>query len=173
VPGQAGEIAEPRTSFDRFAEATSRFVSQAAFFVIAVILVILVIVWVPTIAVFQSVDTWQLVLNTVTSVLAFLLIALLQNSERRYDLALHRKVDALVASLTLLVRYELKLRGQSEDLEQALAHLDAVQAQQDTLKGSQPKRNRSGPASRAERRARPARAPTGVRRIAGGNRSRP
>jgi len=42
---------------------------------------ILVAVWVPTIFLFHSVDTWQLVLNTVTSVLAFLLIALLQNSE--------------------------------------------------------------------------------------------
>ena len=39
----------------------------------------------PTIWIFHSVETWQLVHNTVTSVLAFLLIALLQNSERRYD----------------------------------------------------------------------------------------
>jgi hypothetical protein len=59
--------------------------SEAGFFTISAILA----VWVPTIFFFDSVDTWQLVLNTVTSVLAFLLIALLQNSERRYDRALH------------------------------------------------------------------------------------
>jgi low affinity iron permease len=46
---------------------------------------------------FRSVDTWQLVINTATSVLAFLLVALLQNSERRYDRALHEKVDALAS----------------------------------------------------------------------------
>jgi low affinity Fe/Cu permease len=39
------------------------------------------------------------VINTLTSVLAFLLIALLQNSERRYDDALHQKIDTISASL--------------------------------------------------------------------------
>ena len=67
-----------------------------AFFTAAVALVLL---WIPLIFVFQSVDTWQLVLNTVTSVVAFWLIALLQNTERRGDRALHRKIDALAAAL--------------------------------------------------------------------------
>jgi low affinity Fe/Cu permease len=58
-----------------------------------------VLIWMPTIFLFRSVDTWQLMINTLTSVLAFLLIALLQNSERRYDEALHDKVDALAAGL--------------------------------------------------------------------------
>jgi hypothetical protein len=58
-----------------------------------------VVIWLPTILIFSSVDTWQLVINTMTSVLAFLLIALLQNSERRYDEALHRKIDALAAGV--------------------------------------------------------------------------
>jgi len=39
------------------------------------------------------------VINTATSVLAFLLVALLQHSERRYDAALHYKVDALARGL--------------------------------------------------------------------------
>jgi low affinity Fe/Cu permease len=106
--------------FDQFAEIASRFVSQAAFFVLSVILVA---VWAPTIALFHSVDTWQLVLNTVTSVMAFLLIALLQNSERRYDIALHRKVDTLAAALAVLIRRELDgehSRRVLEDLERAI-----------------------------------------------------
>jgi uncharacterized membrane protein len=60
-------------AFDRFAEAVSRFVSRGAFFTIALLAVL---VWMPTIFAFESVDTWQLVINTLTSVLAFLLIAL-------------------------------------------------------------------------------------------------
>jgi low affinity Fe/Cu permease len=88
------------TTFDRFAEHATRFVSQGLFFTICFLVVV---VWMPTILIFQSVDTWQLVINTLTSVLAFLLIALLQNSERRYDEALHRKIDALAAAVAALV----------------------------------------------------------------------
>jgi low affinity Fe/Cu permease len=69
-----------RSFFDRFAEGLSRFASQGAFFTICLIVVV---IWLPTIVLFESIDTWQLVINTMTSVLAFLLIALLQNSERR------------------------------------------------------------------------------------------
>jgi low affinity Fe/Cu permease len=43
------------------------------------------------------------VINTLTSVLAFLLIALLQNSERRYDDALHHKIDAIATGLADLM----------------------------------------------------------------------
>jgi low affinity Fe/Cu permease len=86
---------QPVNRFDRFAEAVSQFVSQGVFFTAAVIVVLL---WLPTILFISSIDTWQLVINTLTSVLAFLLIALLQNSERRYDDALHRKIDTIAAA---------------------------------------------------------------------------
>ena len=92
-----------QTRFDRFAEATSRFVSEAAFFIVSVVVVV---VWLPTIVVFNDVNTWQLVINTATSILAFLLVALLQNSERRYDLALHRKVDAIARGLVTLMEHQ-------------------------------------------------------------------
>jgi low affinity Fe/Cu permease len=88
------------TTFDRFAEAMSRFVSKGAFFALCVVMVI---VWVPTIVLFGNTETWQLVLGTVTGVLAFWLIALLQNAERRYDEALHRKIDTLAAGLADLM----------------------------------------------------------------------
>jgi low affinity Fe/Cu permease len=87
-------------AFDRFAEASSRFVSEGAFFAISVLVVV---IWIPTIFLFDSVDTWQLVMNTVVSVLAFLLIALLQNSERRYDAALHIKIDSVLTGLADLM----------------------------------------------------------------------
>src|SRR5918995_6374780 len=95
VPRQA-----QRTAFDRFAEAATHFVSHGLFFTVSVVLVA---IWIPTIVLFESIDTWQLVINTFTSVLAFLLIALLQNAERRYDEALHHKMDAMVAGLADLM----------------------------------------------------------------------
>jgi low affinity Fe/Cu permease len=109
-----------RSFFDRFAEASSQFVSKGAFFTICVLVVV---VWMPTIAFFESVDTWQLVINTMTSVLAFLLIALLQNSERRYDEALHHKIDALAAGLADLMEHET-----DADRERLTRHIDELRA---------------------------------------------
>jgi low affinity Fe/Cu permease len=109
-----------RTAFDRFAEAATHFVSHGLFFTVSVLLVA---IWIPTIAFFESVDTWQLVINTFTSVLAFLLIALLQNSERRYDEALHHKIDALTAALADLMEHQ-----REPDPELLSRHIDELRA---------------------------------------------
>jgi low affinity Fe/Cu permease len=49
--------------------------------------VLVVVLWVPTLWVLPSVDTWQLVINTVTTIITFLLVALLQNTQLRADQA--------------------------------------------------------------------------------------
>ncbi|HEY7177735.1 MAG TPA: low affinity iron permease family protein [Gaiella sp.] len=86
--------------FDRFAERASDFVSEAAFFLACVLLVV---VWVPSYFVFGNVDTWQLVINTATTIVTFLLVALLQNSQRRNELAINEKLDALADGLADLM----------------------------------------------------------------------
>ncbi len=110
--------------FDRFAEGVSQFVSKGWFFTASVIVVLL---WFPTLLLIPSIDTWQLVINTLTSVLAFLLIALLQNSERRYDDALHTKIDAIAAGLAdVMERLDEReggdgeLREKVEDLRESI-----------------------------------------------------
>jgi low affinity Fe/Cu permease len=105
---------QPPNRFDRFAEVVSQFVSRGFFFTAAVVVVLL---WMPTILFISSIDTWQLVINTLTSVLAFLLIALLQNSERRYDDALHQKIDAIATGLAdLIERLDEREGRKSEEL---------------------------------------------------------
>ncbi len=116
------EIGEQRDVFDRFAERSSRMVGRPIFFVSALALVV---IWMPLVSVFRSFDTWQLVLNTVTSVVAFLLIALLQNSERRNDRALQRKLDTIASALEVQLRHELapdreSLRRTAEELGAAV-----------------------------------------------------
>src|SRR4051794_27608000 len=112
---------EPQvTAFDRFAEAASHFVSNGIFFTICLVVVV---VWMPTLVIFSSVDTWQLVINTLTSVLAFLLIALLQNSERRYDAALHQKIDVVAAGLADLMQYQ-----GDPDVELLQRHIDELRS---------------------------------------------
>jgi Predicted small integral membrane protein len=91
-----------RTSgtFDRFAARASDFVSEAVFFLACVLLVV---VWLPSYFVFRDVDTWQLVINTATTIVTFLLVALLQNSQRRNELAMNAKLDALADGLADLM----------------------------------------------------------------------
>jgi low affinity Fe/Cu permease len=113
---------QPVNRFDRYAEAVSRFVSQGVFFTAAVVVVLL---WFPTLLLIDSIDTWQLVINTLTSVLAFLLIALLQNSERRYDDALHQKIDTIAAGLADVMERldredDPELRRQAESLRESI-----------------------------------------------------
>ena len=82
--------------FDRFAEASAGFVSRAPFFVACVLLVLL---WAPSFWLFPNVDTWQLVINTATTIVTFLMVALLQNSQHRAEQAIHQKLDAVADGL--------------------------------------------------------------------------
>lgn len=89
--------------FDRFASASSRFVSQAPFFAICVAIVI---IWVPSYLIFRDVETWQLIINTATTIVTFLLVALLQNGERRSDQATQHKLNAIATGLSDLLAAE-------------------------------------------------------------------
>jgi len=82
--------------FDRFAERASDLVSHAGFFIACVALVA---VWVPSYFFFPSLDTWQLVINTATTIVTFLMVALLQNSQHRAEQAIHQKLDAVADGL--------------------------------------------------------------------------
>jgi low affinity Fe/Cu permease len=68
--------------FDRFAESASRLVSRPAFFTVCVVMVVL---WMPSYFLFRDVNTWQLIINTSTTILTQLLVALLQNSQKRFE----------------------------------------------------------------------------------------
>lgn len=112
-----------RTSrFDRFAEASSDYVSRAAFFVACFLLVL---VWAPSYFLIRDFDTWQLLINTATTIVTFLLVALLQNSSRRSDRAIHHKLDALADGLADLMEHQIDrdstdLAGDIADLKDAV-----------------------------------------------------
>jgi low affinity Fe/Cu permease len=98
--------------FDRFARWTSELVSHAGFFAFCVALVV---VWLPTFPAVRSFDTWQLLINTPTTILTFLLVAVLQNSQRRSELGLHTKLDAVADGLADLMEHFLPTEGDRED----------------------------------------------------------
>lgn len=86
--------------FDRFAGAATRMVSRAWFFACCVLLVV---VWAPSFFLFGSVDTWQLVINTATTIVTFLLVALLQNAQERDGQATQHKLNAIAQGLAVLL----------------------------------------------------------------------
>jgi hypothetical protein len=107
--------------FDRFAERASDFVSHAVFFLACVALVV---IWAPSYFAFRSLDTWQLVINTATTIVTFLLVALLQNSQRRNEVAMHEKLDALADGLADLMEDiapdNKRLQGDMRELREAV-----------------------------------------------------
>jgi low affinity Fe/Cu permease len=106
------------STFERFAEASSSFVSRGLFFFSCVLLVIL---WLPSYVLVRDLDTWQLIINTATTIVTFLLVALLQNSARRSDRAIHHKLDALADGLADLMEHQIS--GDRADLSHDISDL--------------------------------------------------
>jgi hypothetical protein len=94
------EVTSDLSPFDRFATAAASFVSRAWFFSSCVLLVL---VWAPTYFAFGSIDTWQLVINTATTIITFLLVALLQNTQSRANDAVQHKLNAIADGLADLM----------------------------------------------------------------------
>jgi low affinity Fe/Cu permease len=103
--------------FDRFASAASDLASRAWFFAFCVLLVLL---WAPSYFLIGTVDTWQLIINTMTTIVTFLMVALLQNSQTRADAAVQDKLNALAAALAGLMDAE---SGESRELQKATKEL--------------------------------------------------
>jgi low affinity Fe/Cu permease len=109
----AGEL----TLFDRFATWASRLVSRATFFTLCLAMVVL---WGASYPLFSDVDTWQLVINTTTTIVTFILVALLQNSQHRADQALQQKLNAIARAIADSMAEDENLREDREELEQAV-----------------------------------------------------
>ena len=112
---------EQRSAFDRFAGWMADFAGHAVFFVACVLLVAL---WAPSYFLMNSLNTWQLIINTITTIITFLLVALLQNTQRRGERAVHIKLDALADGLADLMDHiaqdDAELENDIHDLREAV-----------------------------------------------------
>ncbi|WP_248323128.1 low affinity iron permease family protein [Caballeronia sp. Sq4a] len=82
-----------RSWFLRFSSALSQITGRASTFVIAVVLVI---AWAVSGPLFHFSDTWQLVINTSTTIVTFLMVFLIQNTQNRDTAAMQIKLDELI-----------------------------------------------------------------------------
>jgi len=79
--------------FTRFANGASRATGRPCTFVLALIVVL---TWAITGPIFKFSDTWQLVINTGTTIITFLMVFLIQNTQNRDAEAMHVKMDELI-----------------------------------------------------------------------------
>lgn len=103
--------------FDRFADWTDRkVVSKSWFFAFSVGMCV---GWAPTYFVVGDVDTWQLLINTPTTVLTFLLVGLAANTGRRGNQAVQQKLNAMAAALAVVLD-ETESDNEADELREAV-----------------------------------------------------
>ncbi len=83
-------------TFGHFAARVAHWVGSSWLFFFAVALVI---VWGTTGPLFHYSDTWQLVINTATTIVTFLMVFLIQNTQNRDARAIHLKLDEIIRSI--------------------------------------------------------------------------
>lgn len=88
--------------FDRFASGVSQVTARAWFFAGCVALVI---AWLPSFLIVGDIDTYQLLINTPTTVITFLLVGLAQNTATRADSAVQKKLNAIASALIPVLEF--------------------------------------------------------------------
>ena len=110
--------------FRKFANKTAHWVGTPAVFGLALLTII---VWGVTGPLFHFSDTWQLVINTGTTIVTFLMVFLIQNTQNRDARAFHLKLDELIRAVG-------RARNMLVDAEELTdEELDALQREFKTL----------------------------------------
>ena len=109
------------------AKGTSTAVGRPKSFFIALGIIV---VWAITGPFFHYSDTWQLIINTGTTIVTFLMVFLIQNTQNRDSKALHLKLDELLranhAARNTLVDLENMSDGELEELQEEFARLREI-----------------------------------------------
>jgi low affinity Fe/Cu permease len=125
----AGRIAETETQatpllFARFARWVERQVGRSSTFLLAIAVVLL---WAASGPIFGWSDTWQLVINTATTIVTFLMVFVIQNTQTRDTQAMQLKLDELIRVNATARKSFIKLEETSEaDVERMKAAISRL-----------------------------------------------
>ncbi len=110
--------------YSKFAKATAHFCGRPRVFTLAVAVIV---AWIITGPIFDFSDTWQLVINTATTIITFLMVFLIQNTQNRDTEAIQVKLDELIRATAGAHNVLLDLEELDED------NLDAFKARYQAL----------------------------------------
>ena len=99
--------------FSKFSQSLSKWAGSGKTFLAAVVLII---IWAMTGPMFHYNDTWQLIINTSTTIITFLMVFVIQNTQNRDNDILHIKIDELLRA--------------TKDAQNAALDLDDLDAKQ-------------------------------------------
>ncbi|QCB48847.1 low affinity iron permease family protein [Hydrogenophaga sp. PAMC20947] len=114
----------PNSGYSRFAKAAAHFCGRPRVFSLAAAVIV---VWLITGPLFGFSDTWQLVINTGTTIITFLMVFLIQNTQNRDTEAIQVKLDELIRATQGAHNALLDLEELEED------NLDAFRAKYQAL----------------------------------------
>lgn len=144
VPDRMNEI------FTTIASRISAYSGKAVTFVLAILIIV---VWAATGPLFGYSDTWQLVVNTGTTIITFMMVFLIQNTQNRDSAALQAKVDELLRAVRNA--REDKLVGvehlTDEEIEKIRGELERAAARK-SAKSNAAKARKNGKAKRGTSR---------------------
>ncbi|WP_131782713.1 low affinity iron permease family protein [Legionella gresilensis] len=98
--------------FNRFATVTCEIAGSLWSFIIALLLII---IWAVTGPIFKYSDTWQLIINTGTTIITFLMVFLIQHTQNRDTKILNLKLDELIKSSQRANNFSIDLDKLNDD----------------------------------------------------------
>jgi low affinity Fe/Cu permease len=147
-----------RHAFETFAKSTSRFAGHPVSFALALGIVA---VWGVLGPIYRYSDTWQLVINTGTTIVTFLMVFLIQNSQNRDGAAVQAKLDELIRAVAGANNEMINLEDLSEEeleacheryarlADQARSHLNGMRSS-DVSDKSPPRPGDGAPGSQGQ-----------------------
>jgi low affinity Fe/Cu permease len=128
-PAERGLICRVQDAFRVFARSASELLGSAWVFVLAITIII---VWAATGHFYNYSDTWQLLINTGTTIVTFLMVFIIQNTQNRDSKAVHLKLDELIRSIDNARNHLVNLdRLSDEDLKKLESQFQRISKKAD------------------------------------------